>query len=143
MQARVANFAQQVEAEVRGLEAMDLVALREAWEHRFGPPPKQRSPELIRLHLAWRIQAAAFGSLDADTRARLRRSSKGATAADRMEVGSQLTREWLGERHQVTVVSGGYLYAGRTWKSLSSIARSITGARWNGPRFFGLRGSDG
>lgn len=128
-----------VEAEVAALVAMGLQELREVWRARIGPPPKLRSPELLRLSLAWHIQAEAFGGLDAETKRRLRRGGQGAAAADRLQPGVRLTREWKGRRYDVVVVEGGYAYRDKTWKSLSEIAREITGARWNGPRFFGLR----
>ena len=81
----------------------------------------------------------AFGGLDADMRRRLRRSSGGGDVADRLEPGTRLTREWKGVPHEVTVREGTYLYAGKSWKSLSEIGRHITGVRVNGPKFFGLR----
>jgi hypothetical protein len=129
-----------VEARVAALESMDLGGLREVWTRVLGPPPKVRSPELLRLNLAWRIQADAWGGLDGETRQRLRRGAVGAGAvADRLEPGACLTKEWRGVRHEVTVTGRAYGYAGKTWKSLSLIARTITGVRCNGPKFFGLR----
>lgn len=129
----------QIEAEVRALEDMGLEPLRSEWRKRYGPPPKLRSPQLLRLHLAWRIQADAFGGLDPETRRRLRRGGAGAQAADRLQPGVRLVREWKGVPHEVIVEADGYRYGGKLWKSLSEIARHISGARWNGPRFFGLR----
>jgi hypothetical protein len=119
---------------------MDLQGLRSVWRERLGPPPKLRSPELVRLSLMWRLQADHHGGLDADVRARLR--GRGGGRESDLAPGVKLVREWNGHRHEVTVVDGGYAYGGKTWKSLSSIARSIAGARWNGPRFFGLRGGE-
>lgn len=133
------SLAETIEAEVTALEAMSLEQLRDVWRRKVGPAPKLRSPQLLRLSLAWRIQAAAFGGLDAETKRRLRRGGAGAAAADRLQPGTVLIREWLGDRHQVTVVEGGFRYGETTYKSLSEIARLITGTRWNGPRFFGLR----
>lgn len=132
----------QVARDVAALETMGLEGLRAVWRDRFGQPPKLRSVELVRLALAWRIQAAAFGGLDADTRRRLRRGSLGAQAADRLEPGVILVREWRGVRHDVVVETGGFAYRGKTWRSLSEVAREITGVRWNGPKFFGLRAQD-
>ena len=128
-----------IEAEVAALEAMGLEELRTVWWDRYGVPPKLRSPQLLRLNLAWRIQADAFGGLDAETKRRLRRGGAGAAAADRLQPGVRLIREWKGVPHEVVVEEGGFRYDGRVWKSLSEIARHISGARWNGPRFFGLR----
>ena len=128
-----------IEAEVAHLLTLDLQGLRAIWRERYGPPPKLRSPQLLRLNLAWRIQAEAFGGLDAETKRRLRRGGAGASAVDRLQPGVRLIREWKGVPHEVIVEEGGYRYDGRVWKSLSEIARQISGTRWNGPRFFGLR----
>ena len=128
-----------IEAEVAALEAMGLEELRTVWRNRYGVPPKLRSPQLLRLNLAWRIQAEAFGGLDSGTKRRLRRGGAGASAADRLQPGVRLIREWKGVPHEVVVEEGGFRYDGKVWKSLSEIARHISGTRWNGPRFFGLR----
>ena len=74
-----------------------------------------------------------------ETRAALRRTSVPTKAAPALSNGVRLVREWQGVRHEVVVVEGKFLHHGNTYKSLSQIARAITGARWNGPRFFGLR----
>lgn len=133
------ELERRIEAEVEALAAMNLEELRAVWRSRYGAPPKMRSPQLLRLNLAWRIQADAFGGLDAETRRRLRRGGAGASAADRLQPGVRLMREWKGVPHEVVVEEGGFRYDGRVWKSLSEIARHISGSRWNGPRFFGLR----
>ncbi len=133
------ELERRIEAEVKALAAMNLEELRAVWRSRYGAPPKMRSPQLLRLNLAWRIQADAFGGLDAETRRRLRRGGAGASAADRLQPGVRLMREWKGVPHEVVVEEGGFRYDGRVWKSLSEIARHISGSRWNGPRFFGLR----
>lgn len=128
-----------IEAEVAALETLGLEGLRAVWRDRYGSPPKVRSARLLRLNLAWRIQSEALGGLDAETRRRLRRGGAGATAADRLQPGVRLTREWKGVPHEVVVEEGGFRYEEQSWKSLSEIARHISGTRWNGPRFFGLR----
>lgn len=125
-----------------GLENMDLETLRFIWRTRYGPPPTLRSPEILRLMLAWRIQAGAHGGLGVDTRRAMRRPSA-ASAGVVLGAGSLLVREWKGQRHEVTVAGEGcFLYAGERYRSLSHVARRITGSRWNGPRFFGLRRKD-
>jgi hypothetical protein len=125
--------------EVRALARLDLEGLRAEWRRRFGAPPKLRAPDLLRRMLAWRIQAAAFGGLDAQTRRRLRQGPAVVPIAPVPMTGTRLAREWKGVTHEVQVVSGGFIYAGGQYASLSEVARTITGARWNGPRFFGLR----
>ena len=128
-----------ISGEVRALEGLGLEGLRDEWRGRYGAPPKLRSPELLRLALAWRMQSEVLGGLDRDARAGLRRASIRAKAPPALSIGVRLVREWKGVRHEVVVVEDGFLHHGRAYKSLSQIARSITGARWNGPRFFGLR----
>lgn len=121
----------------RGLERLSLQELRAAWtEHGFGPPPKLRSPDLVRRCLAWLIQTKAYGGVSPDLRRQLRGKGR---PGEGLETGARIIREWDGVRHEVEVVEGGYLYDGRTWSSLSPIARQITGTKWNGPAFFGLR----
>jgi Protein of unknown function (DUF2924) len=128
--------------EVQAFDRLGLDALREAWRARYGPPPKLRSQELLRLALAWRIQADAQGGLDRRARDLLRRATPPVRAHAKLSIGVQLAREWKGVRHAVVVVEGGFLYRGQIFKSLSQIARTITGSRWNGPRFFGLRAEE-
>ncbi len=127
----------ELEEEVRALERLDLEALRAAWRARYGAPPKLRSPDVLRALLAWRIQADAQGGLDGETQRLLRMSSP--RRGLKLDVGVRLAREWKGVRHEVEVAEKGFTYAGVSYASLSSIARQITGVRWNGPRFFGLR----
>src|SRR5579875_210058 len=139
-----ADLANRTEAslatEVRALAELNLEALRAAWSERIGsPPPPLRSPDHLRRLLAWRLQSEALGGLDPDTRRALAVSGK-AQAAPALPVGSQVMREWRGEEHAVEVRAEGLLYRGSLFRSLSEIARTITGVRWNGPRFFGLRG---
>lgn len=125
------------------LEGLGLEDLRDRWRGRYGAPPALRSPELLALMLAWRIQADHAGGLDADLRRALRRLA-GVKAAPEPTAGTRLVREWEGTPHEVIVMSeGGFLYRGDRYRSLSEIARLITGVRWNGPRFFGLRREPG
>nr|WP_293376267.1 DUF2924 domain-containing protein [Phenylobacterium sp.] len=123
--------------DARALEVMDLEALRDEWRRRIGPPPKVRSVDLLRRILAWRIQAEMCGGLDAETRRALR-STRVATRPV-LQVGACLTREWQGRAHVAEVLPDGFLYEGKRYRSLSAVARQISGSRWNGPRFFGLR----
>lgn len=126
-----------IEAEVRRIETLGLTELRDIWSTRWGLPPRFRSVELLRRLIAWRLQAAHFGGLDANTRMMLRRSSMPQPPGP--PPGSRLTREFRGVLHHVDVVEQGFIYQGRTFDNLSAVARTITGTRWNGPRFFGLR----
>jgi hypothetical protein len=125
-----------------------LSDLREIWRERLGQePPRLRSREIFRRMLAYRLQEAVHGGLSAVSQRKLaqielRRTSaaaKTAPAPVRLSAGATLIREWKGVRHEVRVVPAGYVHAGQTYKSLSEVARAITGTRWNGPLFFGLR----
>jgi hypothetical protein len=127
-----------VTEEVRALEALDLHGLRAEWRKRYGVPPKMRSTELLARLLAWRIQVEAFGGLDAGT-VRLLKNDTIPPPKPVLELGTRLFREWQGRRYEVDVLAKGFRYAGADYRSLSEVARSITGTRWNGLRFFGLR----
>jgi hypothetical protein len=134
----LAEVATNVEAEVRSIERVNLAALRDFWRARWGPAPKLRAVELLRMIIAWRIQAEAEGGLRTEVKARLRSSSM--PRIPNPPAGTRLTREYRGELYTVEIGEGVIRHAGRTYRSLSEVAREITGTRWNGPRFFGLRG---
>ncbi|MFN0263234.1 DUF2924 domain-containing protein [Tepidamorphus sp. 3E244] len=121
------------------LDTLDLEGLRALWQARFGRPPKLRSVELLRLMLAWRLQAPVYGGLDRETVRMLKRT--GPVMAEGMELGTgaRLRRQWQGREVEVIVEDGGFRWDGKLYPSLSAAAAAITGTRWNGPRFFGLR----
>ena len=112
-----------------------------------GRPPSSNTAFLVK-HLAYWLQELAYGGLSEETRARLEALAEDEAYADREQAkrrrierpvtGTRLTREWQGVEHHVTVLDDGLEYQGRKYKSLSAIARAITGTRWNGPLFFGL-----
>lgn len=124
--------------EVRALARLNLQEARNEWRRRYGRPPKLRSVDLLLRLLAWRIQAEAFGGLDAETRAALNQRST-PLAAPKLTPGVRLEREWRGVTETVEVLEEGFHWRGRTYPSLSKVAFAITGVKWNGPRFFGLR----
>lgn len=128
-----------VAQEVEALARLDLFALRARWEQQFGPAPRIRSTELLRLMLAWRIQAAVHGGLDPGTRSALRKTGPVAAEGLHLGIGAILRRQWDGANVEVVVVENGFRWNGRVFKSLSAVATAITGSRWNGPKFFGLR----
>jgi len=125
--------------EVTSLENMGLDELRHVWRSHWGPPPPLRSPALLRLSIAWRLQARDLGGLDRNTRRAL--ASQSASPADGLNLGegAVIRREWQGQIIEVVVRSGGFEWKDEIWKSLSAIARDATGVRRNGPAFFGLR----
>lgn len=128
-----------LEREIAQLGLLDLEGLRSFWRVRFGAPPSNRSPELLRYMIAWRLQAAAQGGLDRATSRQLERTGPIAVEGSQLGVGAIIAREWQGRRHDVIVVEGGFQWNGRTFRSLSAVAKAITGTKWNGPKFFGLR----
>jgi DUF2924 family protein len=152
--ARIAAEAS-VEAEIARLRGLDVKALRARWRTSFrrdAPPHLAR--HLLLAMIAYRLQAEAMRDLDAETvrflkKVNLAPSKQAAVPLTKafeqrtrgLSSGTVLTREWGGQHHRVTVLDGGFVWAGRTYNSLSEIAKAITGTKWNGPRFFGLRGT--
>ncbi|MFC4291435.1 DUF2924 domain-containing protein [Sphingorhabdus arenilitoris] len=132
---------QAVKAEVAAIASMNLSELRALWRERFGDPPTIRAADLIRRVLAWRIQADAYGGFDAAT-CKMLGSKQSSVIKTSPAAGMRLAREWQGMRYEVTVLESGIFYEGVKYGSLSEVARLITGIRWNGPRFFGLRESN-
>ncbi|MFI4999878.1 MAG: DUF2924 domain-containing protein [Reyranellales bacterium] len=136
-----------LETEIARLNDLGLGELRRVWKERLGAPPAITSTELMRRWLFWELQAQARGGFDATTRRRLRQLCK-AFRADPPSTtlpdtgprpGSMLAREWNGVTHRVMVLEEGFAWNGQKHASLSEIAFRITGTRWSGPRFFGLR----
>jgi hypothetical protein len=133
-----------VERELAALAGLDRTALLERWRRAFGhdAPPRLSRP-LMEKAIAYNIQVKAFGGLSARTMRALRAAAKGdggLTSCRAPGSGTRLVREWNGALHEVEVLEDGYLWRGARHRSLSAIARAITGARWSGPRFFGLKG---
>jgi DUF2924 family protein len=132
-----------IEAEVDQIRPLGIDALRARWRMLFGAvPPKGLSKDVIGRMIAYRIQEESFGGLDRETVKLLDRLAHGEKPNEldrRLKTGTVLVREYNGERHTVTVVPDGFLWRDTTYSSLSIIAQAITGTKWNGPRFFGLR----
>ena len=130
------------------LQKLDREALLERWRKAFpGPVPKHLSRPLMVRALAWQVQASASGGLSASTARKLRALARGKPqargASAPLPSGSRLAREWNGRTHVVDVSEDGYVWQGRIFRSLSAVAREITGAHWSGPRFFGLKARAG
>ena len=133
-----------IETEIEHIRSLGLDALRVRWRSIFGAtPPMAVSKDLLARMVAYRIQEKTFGGLDRTTIRLLdgmaRGQKPGTDVKRRLKAGTVLVREYQGERHTVTVVPGGFVWQGTTYGSLSTIARTITGTPWGGPRFFGLR----
>jgi len=132
------------------LKTADIAELKQQWRELCGSEPPPYNRKFLESRLAYRIQELAFGGLKPETVARLevlgdqldggnvvlRRIRAG---EDRPVAGTRLVREYQGIQHTVTVLQDGFEYEGRPYRSLSAIARTITGTRWNGWSFFGLR----
>lgn len=123
------------------LGAMDRPALLACWSEIFGTAaPRGMSQPILRRFIAFELQSRRHGGLPARFLSRLDRAAKsGAPTASRsLRPGGRFLREWNGVTHVVEVTADGYLWNGARHRSLSAIARTITGAHWSGPRFFGL-----
>lgn len=125
--------------------------LRQKWaELLSAPPPAAFGPDLLRRSIAQKLQEDAIGKLSLSARRELDRIIRTIERAPdgrielprRIKSGCVLVRDWKGKSHRVSVLDHGFGYEGATYASLSEIARQITGTRWNGPRFFGLRGAN-
>ena len=129
---------------VEEIETMDRAALIAAWNEVFGTPvPKRLSSPFLRRFLAFEMQAGERGDLPKGFAATLDKAAREDPSArsPALKTGGRLVREWNGTTHVVDVVESGFLWNGQHFTSLSPIARAITGARWSGPRFFGLKRS--
>ncbi len=139
-----------VPGRLAALQSADMAELRAQWRSLFGTEPPAYSRRFMAARLGYRIQELAYGGLRPETLARLeaiaeavdgkKRPLRSVPAKQRPVPGTRLVREWGGVDHTVTVLRDGYEWQGRPYQSLSAIARAMTGTRWNGPRFFGLRG---
>ena len=128
-------------------------ALRQQWRELFGTEPPPYNRRFLESRLAYRIQELAYGGLKPETLARLEALGEqldgGKITVRRVRsdhapiTGTRLIREYQGVEHVVTVTRDAFEYQGRPYKSLSAIARAITGTRWNGRVFFGMRAGRG
>ncbi len=139
------------EQEIGALADLPRPALVERWRtHYRTDPPKGISRPLLVRAIAYEMQAKRYGGLKPATDRRLQMITNGTADGDhggrktapKLQSGARLVREWNGVNHVVEVIEGGYVWNGDRHRSLSAIARAITGARWSGPRFFGLTPGD-
>ena len=141
----------QVLPRLAALPTTPIAQLKQQWRELFGKEPPPFNKAYIVSRLAYRIQELAYGGLKPETRARLEalgeRLDGGNVALRRIRAdsrplpGTRLVREWQGVQHVVTVRADDFEFEGRPYQSLSAIARHITGTRWNGWTFFGLKGA--
>ena len=144
---------QSIEDEIAHLRDLDLAGLRARWKSVTGRIAANHVPKHILFGtLAYSLQADAWGDLDAANVQLLNQAAHVESKRDilpltaklsqrkhKLTAGTVLVREWNGQHHRVTVSESGFVFDGKTFASLSTIAFSITGTKWNGPRFFGLR----
>jgi len=134
---------------LKNLPAMNRDALCRQWQECFRKPaPAGVRREILVRILAYRIQEQAYGGLSAQSRRRLDEVASAMSTGDpkaaisnmvSAKPGTQLIRSWKGKTHTVTIEESDYQYEGRRYRSLSEIARHITGTQWSGPLFFGLK----
>lgn len=127
-----------LDAELAALPALSLKELRERWVTHLEKPAPRVSARLLRLALAWELQASIYGGLSRRSAQRLDQLAEQAGVASKVK--TRLVREWKGVLHTVIIDHDGAIhYEGKSWRSLSEVARTITGTNWSGPAFFGLR----
>lgn len=135
-----------IDNKVAALATMSLSDLRDEWERLCGASAPTLAESLLRMTIAYRFQEKAHGGLPAMlARELVRLAEGGSKAVPRAPVapirpGTRLVRNWNGRTIDVLAVEDGFLFEGKRYGSLTSIAREVTGARWSGPRFFGLTG---
>ena len=136
-------------AEVAQLESLGLNELRARWRQLYETvPPPRFSRDLLRRAIAYRMQELVLGGLKPATRRLLQRVADEARARKpiklapmrKLEPGAILVREWNGAKHRVVILESGVRFRDQRYRSLSEVARVITGNRWSGPLFFGLKG---
>lgn len=142
-----------IDSEIARLRALGLEGLQARWRTEFRRTAPTNLPRhLLFAILAYQLQAEALGDLDLETTRFLKQMNQTASKAAGVPLtqtfeqrnrqlcpGTVLSREWNGHHHRVMVLEHGFAWEGRTCKSLSEVAKAITGTKWNGPRFFGLR----
>lgn len=141
----MANLAEKL----NGLSVMPPAALRAEWRRLYRQPAPDLSPDLLARGIAWRLQERQHGGLaPAVERELARMAGPGVSASHptpatsiRLRPGTRLVRSWNGETYSVLVTDDGYQMSDQTYRSLSRIAQVITGTKWSGPRFFGLKGA--
>jgi hypothetical protein len=145
-------MADTVLAQLAALKSAPIGALKQKWRDLFDREPPPFNRRYLESRLAYRIQELAYGGLKPETIERLNALADDLEGNEKIRrrqpqvrpiAGTRLIREWKGAEHSVTVRSDDFEYQGRQYKSLSAVARTITGTRWNGLVFFGLKNHAG
>lgn len=133
-----------IETTLAALATMSSAQLREEWVRTTDRPPPRLSSAMLRLALGYELQCKALGGLSRPIRQRLDQLAAAKTQSRSTVPGMRLVREHNGTLHIVTIGDDGAIeWNGRTWRSLSEVARTITGTQWSGPAFFGLKQKKG
>jgi hypothetical protein len=131
---------QSLEAQLDTIEAMSGDELKAEWRRVHKSPPPAISRDLLALALGYQLQCKAMGKMSASNRDMLRSSEPMASRSTPVPTGARLMRSWNGQTYVVETAEDGTIrWNNREWRSLSEVARAITGTRWSGPAFFGLR----
>jgi predicted component of type VI protein secretion system len=126
--------------QLAALATMSSAQLKEEWHRLSSSPVPRISPKMMRLALAWELQARAYGGLSRDTTRRLDQFAAAKTKTSPMQPSMRLVREWNGKAHVVMIGEDKVIrWNDREWRSLSQVAKAITGTHWSGPAFFGLK----
>ena len=147
-----APICAKLEGEIAALAGLPRLCLIDRWQALYGAsPPKGLSRRLLILAIAYRMQVKRYGGMTPAARRQLHKAASEEAArrepttngASQVAPGTRLIREWNGVTHVVDAIDDGFIWQGARYGSLSAIARAITGARWSGPRFFGLTSEGG
>ena len=138
---------QKLEVELAALPTLPRDELKKRWTELYDTPcPQKMSRKLLHYAIAYRLQENAYGGLDKKTLRLLEKAAANLAAGKpvvpkgpKIKPGTRLLREWHGTMHEVIVLEKGVQFRDKTWPSLSTVAREITGVHWSGPRFFGLK----
>lgn len=133
-----------IAAEISRLESLAIDQLREEWRRLHQtPPPRRLSRDILLRGITYKMQENAFGGMSKAILRKLQPSKaspvKSRQPRPSFKPGTRLLREWHGATHTVVILADGVEWRGKRYRSLSVVAREITGARWSGPRFFGLK----
>lgn len=124
-----------IDDELAALTGLPNSDLGSEWRRIYRSEPPRLSPDLLRRGIAYRLQERAYGKLSPQV---ARVLASGGRATPEVIAGTRLVREWNGRTIDVIATDSGMLWEGRTYRSLSAIAREVTGTAWSGPRFFGI-----
>ena len=141
----------EIEADIERIQTMNVEELRALWRAKFNSEqPEAFGPDLLRRSVAQKLQEDANGGLDRKNSrllsqliAQSAKTNGKIVVPRRIKPGAILVRQWKGKSHRIMVLEDGFAFEGKPYDSLSEIARRITGTRWNGPRFFGMRPDKG